>query len=171
MRLTIINVLFLSNLIISIVGCNNNTQTHLYNKWKTVKLINAKMEAELLAMQTYIDTLGNQDPILKNDSKLVAETKQLLAQDLKNNMEAYQIAKENMLLEFLSNGMCYITTTDGVDSAMFHLEENFIKIDETKLKGYGETMTFEILSLKKDSLHLKLIDYGDTAFITMTPAL
>ena len=33
-----------------------------------------------------------------------------------------------------------------------------------------ESMTFEILSLSKDTLKMKIIDYGDTSFVVMVPA-
>jgi hypothetical protein len=52
---------------------------------------------------------------------------------------------------------------------MYYFEDNFIKIDEAKLKGYGETMTFEVLTLNRDTLKLRLIDFGDTSTVTMIP--
>jgi hypothetical protein len=52
---------------------------------------------------------------------------------------------------------------------MYTIENNFIKIDEAKLKGVGETMTFEILSLSKDTLKMQLVDYGDTSVVVMIP--
>jgi hypothetical protein len=52
---------------------------------------------------------------------------------------------------------------------MYSLDGNLIRIDEAMLKGYGETMTFEILKLTTDSLRLRLIDYGDTSIVMMIP--
>jgi hypothetical protein len=72
-------------------------------------------------------------------------------------------------MEFKSNGIAYTTSIDGIDSAMYTIENNFIKIDEAKLKGVGETMTFEILSLSKDTLKMQLVDYGDTSVVVMIP--
>ena len=53
---------------------------------------------------------------------------------------------------------------------IFFPSENSIKIDEGKLKGYGETMTFEILHLTKDTLSMRFVDYGDTSFVLLVPA-
>ncbi|MEZ5047162.1 MAG: hypothetical protein R2831_09245 [Chitinophagaceae bacterium] len=58
-----------------------------------------------------------------------------------------------------------------MDSAYYEVINDEIKIDEAKLKGYGETMTFTILSLTKDTLKLRMVDYGDTSFIVMVPTL
>jgi hypothetical protein len=84
-------------------------------------------------------------------------------------MKEQQIALENTIMEFKSNGVSYTTSIDGLDSAMYTVEGQFIKFDEAKLKGHGETMTFEILKLDQDTLRVKLIDYGDTSIATMVP--
>ncbi|MBK7690983.1 MAG: hypothetical protein IPJ31_07660 [Bacteroidetes bacterium] len=78
---------------------------------------------------------------------------------------------ENTIMEFKSNGVIYTTSIQGTDSAMYSIDdENNIVIDEAKLKGYGETMKFNILTLSKDSLRVKIIDYGDTSYVSMIPA-
>jgi hypothetical protein len=88
-------------------------------------------------------------------------------------MSEQQISLENTLMDFKSNGIVYTTSIQGVDSAMYKIEKDkdgtVIIIDEATLKGYGETMKFEILTLKKDTLLLKMIDYGDTSYVTMVP--
>ncbi len=128
------------------------------------------MDAEITSMQTYIDTIGNKDPDLK-DQVNIDSLKMLLKAELDNAIKEQQVTLENTLMEFKSNGVVYTTSIQGTDSAMYSIDdENNIVIDEAKLKGYGETMKFQILSLSKDSLRVKIIDYGDTSFVSMVPA-
>ena len=126
------------------------------------------MDAEIQQMTTYIDTLGNQDQEIRKQINLDS-LKLLLKSDLTNMLNEQEQSKENTLLEFRNNGMALMTSIEGTDSAMYSLEGNLIKIDEGKLKGFGETMTFEIISLKPDTLYVKFIDYGDTSFVLMVP--
>lgn len=142
----------------------------LCKKWKTVALQNYALERELAFMSQYIDTLGNQDPALQKEIN-IDSTKKMLAKTLQQSKVEQQQALDNTLMEFLPNGIAYTTSIDGLDSAMYAIEDNFIKIDEAKLKGVGETMTFEILRLTTDSLRLRIIDYGDTSIVTLIPAL
>ncbi len=126
------------------------------------------MENELIETQKYIDTLGQDDPELRQSIN-IDSAKMILQEQLDQSKEEQQIAEDNTIMEFLSNGVVYTTSTTGVDSAMYTIEDNFIKVDEAKLKGHGETMTFEILKLNKDTLNLRVIDYGDTIVATMVP--
>lgn len=141
----------------------------LCKKWKTVSFTNAKMDQEMKFMQEYIDTLGQNDPELKASINLDS-TKMALQTVMEASLKEQKQALENTLMEFKTNGVTYTTSIDGVDSAMFTLEDNLIKIDEAKLTGVGESMTFEILSLSKDTLKMQLVDYGDTSVVVMIPS-
>lgn len=166
----IVNIsMFFVCILIGFTACNNDKKDLLCKKWKTIGLKNAKMDAEIASMRTYIDTLGKQDPELAKAMDLDS-VKALLTADLEKSLRDQQTALANTLMEFKTNGVSYTTSIDGVDSAYYELEDSFIKFDEAKLKGHGETMTFEILKLEKDSLIVKLVDYGDTSVAIMVPA-
>ena len=154
---------------VALTGCQNDQKSMLCRKWKTVKLENAKMDMEIATMRAYIDTLGANDPELALAMDLDS-VKSLLTTSLEASLDEQQAALSNTLMEFQSNGVAYTTSIDGIDSAFYTLEGNFIKFDEAKLKGHGETMTFEILTLNQDTLKVKLIDYGDTSIAYMVPA-
>lgn len=127
------------------------------------------MDAEIVSMQTYIDTIGNADAALRKQIN-IDSLKLILKAELDRAIKDQQISLENTLMEFKPNGVIYTTSIQGTDSAMYSLDdENNIVIEEAKLKGYGETIKFEILTLNKDSLRLKMIDYGDTSFVSMIP--
>ncbi|HMT36945.1 MAG TPA: hypothetical protein PKC41_13875 [Chitinophagaceae bacterium] len=137
-----------------------------------MQLKNPQMDQEIASMQAYIDTIGNQDVALRQQIN-IDSLKAILQTELNNAMSEQQISLENTLMDFKSNGIVYTTSIQGVDSAMYKIEKDkdgtVIIIDEATLKGYGETMKFEILTLKKDTLLLKMIDYGDTSYVTMVP--
>lgn len=126
------------------------------------------MERELAFMKDYMDTIGKNDPEIRELVNLDS-LKLMLNEQLKSGMEEQKLQAENLVMEFKKNGIAYNTSIDGVDSAYYTLEGSDIKIDEAKLKGYGETMTFTIMKLSSDSLLLRLVDYGDTSFISMVP--
>jgi hypothetical protein len=169
MNAKIINITLAFGLISLVFSsCKENKKDILCQKWKTIALSNPKMEEEINYMKNYIDTLGNEDEALRKEMNLDS-VKMLLRADFENSMKEQQLALENTLMEFKPNGVAFMTSIDGKDSAMYTIEDNFIKLDEAKLKGHGETMTFEIMKLTKDTLRIKLIDYGDTSLATMIP--
>ena len=150
-------------------ACKSSNSDKLCQKWKTVSFRNFKMQSDLTDMQHYIDTLGAKDPDLHRQLD-VDSLKQALKVDLEAMKQEQQLAQDNTLMEFRKNGLAFMTSIEGTDSAMYTLEGNLIKIDEGKLKGYGETMTFEILHLTKDTLSMRFVDYGDTSFVLLVPA-
>lgn len=169
MKQTFINTLLgVITLIFLQLSCKNEKSGLLYQKWKTVSLQNTTMDKEIREMKAYIDTIGDHDPEVRAAMDLDS-AKMILQANLDKSMNEQKLAQDNTLMEFKSNGVSYTTSIEGVDSAMFTVEDNFIKIDEAKLKGYGETMTFEILKLNKDTLQLRMVDYGDTSVVTMIP--
>lgn len=169
MKPTFINTAFaVITLIFLQLSCKNEKSGLLYQKWKTVSLKNSTMDKEISEMKAYIDTIGDQDPEVRAAVDLDS-AKMLLQANLDKLLNEQKLAQENTLMEFKPNGVSYTTSIEGVDSAMFTVEDNLIKIDEAKLKGYGETMTFEILKLSKDTLQLRIVDYGDTSVVTMVP--
>jgi hypothetical protein len=149
-------------------SCKTNENKHLYQKWKSVSLQNNKMDDEIKKMQDYIDTVGNLDKEIGKATDIHLLKAELKA-DMEKGIAEQKQALENTLMEFTQNNMMISTSIDGVDSVMFEIEENTIKLDDAKLKGYGESMTFTILKLSKDSLRLQLVDYGDTSIINMIP--
>lgn len=169
MKLKIINILgsfFIA--MVYLTACKDSKTDLLCKKWKTVALQNTKMEQEMKFMEQYVDTIGQNDPELRSSVNLDS-AKMLIKEEMQRSVLEQKQAIENTLMEFKTNGIAYTTSIDGVDSAMFSIENNFIKIDEAKLKGVGETMTFEILSLSKDTLKMQLVDYGDTSVVVMIP--
>lgn len=138
----------------------------MYQKWKTISFRNSKMEAEIQNMKNYIDTVGNQDPEMRKATD-IENLKKTLREELEIGIAEQKTNNDNMFIEFRPNQLMITTSIDGVDSAMFTMEDNFIKVDDATLKGYGESMTFEILQLTKDQLRLRLIDYGDTTIAEM----
>jgi hypothetical protein len=169
MKLKIINIL--ASFFIAVVflfGCIDANQDLLCKKWKTIALQNSKMEQEIKFMEQYVDTIGQNDPELRMAINLDS-AKMQMKEEMQRSLFEQKQAIENTLMEFKSNGIAYTTSIDGIDSAMYTIENNFIKIDEAKLKGVGETMTFEILSLSKDTLKMQLVDYGDTSVVVMIP--
>ena len=169
MKLKIINIL--ASFFIAVVflfRCKDANQDLLCKKWKTIALQNSKMEQEIKFMEQYVDTIGQNDPELRMAINLDS-AKMQMKEEMQQSLFEQKQAIENTLMEFKSNGIAYTTSIDGIDSAMYTIENNFIKIDEAKLKGVGETMTFEILSLSKDTLKMQLVDYGDTSVVVMIP--
>jgi hypothetical protein len=169
MKLTISGkIAFVSLIITCLFSCKSNNQDNLFQKWQTVAIQNHKMDDEIKKMKDYIDTVGNLDQEIHKATDVTLLKKELQA-ELEKNLSDQKLAFENTFMEFTSNFLMITTSIEGIDSAMYKIEDPFIKVDDAKLKGYGESMTFEILSLTKDTLKLKLIDYGDTSIATMIP--
>lgn len=129
------------------------------------------MNKNIQDMQLYIDTVGNQDIFLKKSINIDSLKKELQAQ-LNMAIEEQKVSQENSIMNFKNNGMVYSYNIQGVDSAKYIVnEENEIEIDDRDLKGYGELIRMKIIKLSADSLLLRMVDYGDTTFVTMIPAL
>lgn len=168
MKSPIIHISIVISILFFVFSCKNDHKTNLCKKWKTVSLKNMAMERQLDYTKEYIDTLGKNDPEFRKLVNLDS-VKLLLNNQMKLDLEDQKLQVENLVMEFTKNGIAYNTSIEGVDSAYYSIEGDDIKIDEPKLKGYGETMTFTIMKLSPDSLQLRLVDYGDTSFISMVP--
>jgi len=155
-------------LAVILLSCRGNNEKWLCQTWKTIALKNTTMDKGIQEMKDYIDTLGQHDTELRNTID-IDSAKKSLEQILNKTMMEQSIAEKSTMMEFKANGICYTISLEGIDSAMYSLDGNLIRIDEATLKGYGETMTFEILKLTIDSLRLRLIDYGDTSIVMMIP--
>ncbi len=155
-------------LIVCISSCKEETSKLLCKKWKTSKLVNTKMEAEIRDMEYYIDTVGTVDKEVSQTLNLDS-FKLLMRETLKANIEEQKTALENTSMYFFANGLVIATSIAGTDSAKWTLTGTSIKVDEAALKGTGESMTYEIKEISKDKLVLQVIDYGDTVTATMLP--
>lgn len=156
-------------LLVLFSSCKTEKKDLLCKKWKTVSIHNSKMDQELEFMKHYIDTIGTLDKEISEVVNLDS-LKMNMRIELENSIKEQKLAIENTLMEFKSNGISYTTSIEGIDSAFFEMEGDEIKIDEAKLKGFGETMTFTILKLTPDTLKIRLIDYGDTSIAVMIPS-
>ncbi|HMN32314.1 MAG: hypothetical protein IT215_03290 [Chitinophagaceae bacterium] len=168
MRINFINI-SIKTLIscLFIQACSTNNVQLLQKKWKSVELRNPQMDEELRLMKIYIDTVSRQAPMMQKTD--IDSLKKALQFELDEMLKQQHTILENTLMEFQSNGVVYITSIDGVDSALYRIEEGDIVVDEVGLKGYGEMMKFKILSLTQDSLSLKTIIYGDTSYVNLIP--
>lgn len=156
--------------VFGLFSCGSNSpEKLLVGRWKTIALDNAGFERQASETQRFIDTLGEADPTLKYSLDLDS-LKAALRDDFEQALQAQATALENTLMEFRANGVAYTTSIDGVDSALYRVEEGQIRIDEAGLKGHGESMTFTILKLEQDTLKVRLVDYGDTSTATMVRA-
>lgn len=149
--------------------CKEDKKELLCRKWRTVAFENKKMQEQIRYFEHFIDTLKYNSNDYASPSDLDS-LKKGLQSDLDAMREEQRFALENNTMEFRSNGVTYTTSIEGSDSAMYEIEDgNMIRIDESKLKGVGETLTFEILKLNKDTLKIRFVDYGDTSVATMVP--
>ena len=167
-RLFINKYILLTTLLALGISCKTDKKSQLCRKWKTVALKNVKMEQDMHAMQIYLDTVGQNDPTLKEVVNLDSLKMEIRA-EMQRSVKEQQVAMDNMFMEFRSNGVVVNTSIDGQDSAYFTLEGEDIKIDEAKMKGFGETMTMTIMALNTDSLKLRLVDFGDTSYVQLVP--
>lgn len=129
------------------------------------------MNKNIQEMQLYIDTVGNNDIFLKKSINIDSLKKELHEQ-LDMAIEEQKVSQENAIMDFKKTGIVYSYSIQGVDSAKYIVnEENEIEIDDRDLKGYGELIRMKIIKISADSLLLRMVDYGDTTFVTMIPAL
>ncbi len=148
-------------------ACHSNDGSLLHKKWKGVELKNPKLDDNIALNKIFIDTLTINNTDFHNQN--IDSIKSSLRQELDNIINEQKILLENTLMDFKTNGVVYIHSIDGVDSALYKYENGEIVVDEEALKGYGELMVFKVLNLTNDSLRLKTIIYGDTSYITLVP--
>ena len=164
-----LNLLAVAAFMLLFTHCKNKQQDLLCKKWRTVAFENKKMQEQIKYFEHFIDTL-KYNP---NEYASMADLDSLkkgLQSDLDAMREEQRLALENNTMEFRTNGVTITTSIEGSDSAMYNIEdEKYIRIDESKLKGSGESLTFEILKLNKDSLQIRFIDFGDTSVATLVP--
>lgn len=163
------NWLLLLVISLFLTQCKEDKKDLLCKKWRTVAFENRKMEEQIAYFERFIDTISYNHNEFSSPAD-VDSLKKIYKEELDAMRQEQKMALENNTMEFRRDGITYTTSIEGPDSAFYEIEdENFIKIDEGKLKGVGETLTFEILKLTKDSLRIRFVDFGDTSIALMVP--
>jgi len=151
-------------ILIFAAACHSPVSSLLHQQWKTIKVQNQKLQQQNNEIKAFLDSLS----LVQNNPQ--ADSLRRQVQATYDQIVAEQArAQDNTLLEFTAAGIVYMSSPSGVDSAAYSLEDPYIHIDESKLKGEGEKMTFEILHITSDTLRLQFVDQKDTSIITLVP--
>lgn len=157
--------LILFVIIVGHLACQPNKEQTLLGKWKTESFKNTAMDAEIEKLKITMDTLTENNELART---MGLDSVKLMMQNMLDAfIENNEVMKDNMFLEFRKDKVCYLTSPEGVDSAKWYFEDNYIVIDEPELKKMGEVLRFEILKLEKNNLHIRMVDQGDTSLVQM----
>jgi hypothetical protein len=160
---------YLFIILVCLTACNNNKKL-LCKKWQAVKLYNPKMEALIAQTKADIDTIGNEDAIIGKATN-VDSFRNLMKEEMEKSIQELDASMKNTTYQFFENGVSYLSTADGVDSAKWTLEaDSMLRIDEPALTGMGDVQLFKILKLDANNLQLQMIIFADTSTMSFVPA-
>jgi hypothetical protein len=153
-----------------LLACNNSKKKLICHMWQATNLYNPKLDLLIAQTKADIDTIGNEDAIIKA-SVNVDSFRKMLQSQLDADLYSQKISLENTSYEFKENGITFIKTIEGVDSAKWYLEsDNVLRIDEPALTGMGDVQDFNIVQLDDNNMKLQMVLNGDTSIMTFKKA-
>jgi len=157
-------------------SCTQSNEQKITKRWQQESIRNPMMEQIIQEQQAFIDTLGANTTPAENDSlygiRNIDSLKDALRQEIATFKKEQERVVKNTWFDFRKDGVLILNTDQIIDSASWYLEDDghTLVLDEMKLKGSGDQVRMEVITLTNDKLQLKFMQGQDTSTVTFKPA-
>jgi hypothetical protein len=156
MKLTSIFLLLTSFIIIT--SCKPSRENQIIGLWQEVGIKNPQMDQAMEQQMLFLDTVGMHTDSAANLALYGFANIDTFKKSVRTNIDSYKKAERKSIAEtwfdFHKNGLVYLHSEDGLDSAQWSFEENALILDEQKLKGGGAKITMDVEVLNDTALQL-----------------
>jgi hypothetical protein len=161
-------------LLVALAGlssCKQSKEDMISRKWQEIANENEERDKAVKAQLQLIDTMGRSTTPEQNMALYGVANADSLRPILKENLDSFLAMQkrevEQTQFEFKKNGVVYLINGDHRDSANWNFEKDGkLALDEKKLKGTGEKMLIDVLTLTKNELKLKFTNGQSSASAT-----
>lgn len=146
-------------LLLLAASCKPGREDVLARKWQEVSIRNEQI-AKMEEQQAFLDTLGTHTTPAENirlyGSSNIDSYKAVNQAFIDQYRSAQQEIVRNTWFDFRKDGVVYLHSGNGPDSAAWYFEEDgALVLDKLKLKGTGNNIRMEVLTLNDTSLKVR----------------
>lgn len=158
--------------IVLMASCTTSRDKQLLGKWKAIQMESPRLDQEIKDAQLFIDTVGKNTTSAQNKELYGVENMDSVRDIMKEQIDLTIKEQKRMIdstwLNFLQNGI--VASNFGApqpDTINWYLdEEGALILDEMKMKGGGDKVVMEILTLTDDTLRLRFNENGYSSTAT-----
>lgn len=161
--------------VVFLASCKQKREDIIARKWQETAIQNAQMDEVMKSQQAFIDTVGSHTDAASNLQQYGVTNIDSFKQMMQLNMDSFKAMQRRVVektqFDFQHNGVVYIHSEDGVDSASWYFEEDgALMLDEQKLKGTGSQLRVEVVTLTDTLLNLRFRENNSTSNALFKPA-
>lgn len=147
-------------LLLLTAACKPKREDLLTRKWQEVSLVNKQTDMTK-SQDAFIDTLGSHTTPADNIRLYGTVNIDSLKTAWRGSNEQAKIQQQQIVqhtwFDFRKDGVVYFQSRSGPDSAAWYFEEDggLLVLDKQKLKGTGNILRMEVLSLSDTALRVR----------------
>jgi hypothetical protein len=160
-------------------ACKRKKEDIIINTWQAVSMQNPTMDTIIMQQQMFIDTVGKNTDAAANLESYGTSNMDSFKKEMQTQLDSFKIMQENAIksteFQFLKGdkkgGKAIINLGGGdVDSCKWYFDdEGALVLDEMKLKGAGDKIKMEIVTLNDTIMTLRLNEQGSKSTVTFKP--
>ncbi len=141
-------------------SCKPSRESSILGLWQETGIKNPQMAEAFDQQSIFADTVGRSTDSLTNITLYGAVSMDSFRKNLRANMDSFRRAQAKAVsetwFEFHKNGIAYLHSQEGLDSARWSFEEDgALMLDEEALKGGGAKIRMEVTALNDSELRLE----------------
>jgi hypothetical protein len=145
--------------LIGIASCKPDKDDLIIGLWQEVKIVNPQIDNAIEEQRMFLDTVGKQTDSAANLALYGMSNIDSFKKNLQTNIDSYKRAQGKAISEtwfdFHTNGLVYLHSEEGLDSAKWYFEDDgALMLDEEKLKGTGSKIRMEVEALNDTAMQL-----------------
>lgn len=166
-------IVIFAALSLMIASCKPKQERLIVNTWQAVNLENPQMDQMIKEQRQFIDTFGNNSDEVNQMLYGVTNIdsyKQELTIQLAEFKKMQDESVKNTWFNFKKDGVAIMNFSGQLDSTNWYFEgDSVLILDEMKLKGAGNKIRMEIVSLNDKEMKLRFSEDGLTSIVTFRP--
>lgn len=160
--------------LIGLISCAPKREDLIARNWQEVSMNNPQLDAVMASQQAFIDTVGKTTDTAENIRNYGVADIDSFKQDMQQNLDSFKAAQARAIastrFDFHPEGVVYLYTEEGKDSASWYFEDDgILLLDEQKLKGVGAQLRVEVAELNDTLLHLKFMENNSSSSAIFKP--
>jgi hypothetical protein len=157
-------LLALTFLPVLIFSCKPSKEKMMEGRWQATHLENPTLDAQVAQLKAFLDTVGNNTTPEQNEVlygvKNIDSLKQIQLAQIVRGLQEQAKELQNTFLNFQADGKVIYSFGSKPDTACWYFEgEQNLVLDEKKLKGVGNIVKMEIITLTKEQLQLRFQEH------------
>ncbi len=146
------------SVLLLLAACTPSPKHRIIGLWQETAVRNPEMDSAYDQQLMFLDTVGSRTDSMANIELYGTTNIDTFKKQMREKMAEFKSAQGKAIAEtwfdFHPDGIVYLHSLDGLDSANWYFEDKALMLDEQKLKGGGALIRMEVLQLDDTALKL-----------------